>query len=144
MDGNYALLSSLEVIVIMFSYTFQLYFDFSGYCDVAIGIGKMFNFEFPQNFNSPYKAATIGDFWKRWHITLTRFFTRYVYIPLGGSREGKFKTYINIMIVFLISGIWHGANLTFILWGFIHGVILVFEKIFRVFSETLSENCNTM
>ena len=103
-------LGTVNALLVMLAYTFQIYFDFSGYCDMATGIGKMMNIDITMNFNSPYKAININDFWKRWHITLTRFFTRYVYIPLGGNRKGTVRTYVNIMIVFLVSGIWHGAN----------------------------------
>ncbi len=123
--------SSMDLILASVFYTFQLYFDFSGYCDMAIGIAKLFSLELPVNFNSPYKAVSITDFWKRWHMTLTRFLTNYVYIPLGGNRKGKVRTYINIMIVFLVSGIWHGANWTFIIWGVIHGALQVFERMFK-------------
>ena len=118
-----------EIIILMLSYTFQIYFDFSGYSDMATGLGLMLNLEIPMNFNSPYKALSVADFWKRWHMTLTRFLTRYIYIPLGGSRKGKIRTYLNTMIVFLISGIWHGANWTFILWGILHGLAQCFNKI---------------
>ncbi len=111
-----------EIVIVMLSYTFQIYFDFSGYSDMATGLGSMFNFDIPMNFNSPYKAISIAEFWKRWHMTLTRFLTTYIYIPLGGNRKGKVRTYINTLIVFLVSGIWHGANWTFILWGILHGV----------------------
>lgn len=110
-----------EILIVMLAYTFQIYFDFSGYSDMAIGVSYMFNIELPMNFNSPYKALSITDFWKRWHMSLTNFLTRYIYIPLGGNRKGTARTYLNIMTVFLISGIWHGANWTFILWGVIHG-----------------------
>jgi len=105
------------------AYTLQIYFDFSGFCDMAIGIGMMLNFDMPLNFNSPYRSLSIGEFWDRWHITLTKFFTKYIYIPLGGSRKGKIRTYINIMIVFLISGIWHGSTINSVIWGIIHGVL---------------------
>ena len=115
----------------MLSYTIQIYFDFSGYCDMAIGIAKMMNIDLPLNFNSPYRATTIGGFWSRWHMTLTRFFTRYIYIPLGGNRKGMTRTCINTLIVFFVSGVWHGANWTFILWGCLHGVLMVAEKCFR-------------
>lgn len=115
----------------MLFYTFQIYFDFSGYCDMATGIGLMFNIDITANFNSPYRALTITDFWKRWHITLTRFFTRYVYIPLGGNRKGVIRTYLNIFLVFLVSGLWHGANWTFILWGAIHGVFSLLTRLFN-------------
>ncbi|MCR5344041.1 MAG: MBOAT family protein [Butyrivibrio sp.] len=110
-----------EIVIVMLSYTFQIYFDFSGYSDMATGLGAMFNFDIPMNFNSPYKAISVAEFWKRWHMTLTRFLTTYIYIPLGGNRKGKLRTYINTFIVFLVSGIWHGANWTFILWGMLHG-----------------------
>lgn len=115
-------------VVVMAAYTLQIYFDFSGYCDMAIGIAKLFNFSLPINFNSPYKAGTIREFWKRWHLTLTRFFTNYVYIPLGGSRKGKLRTYWNTFFIFLLSGLWHGANWTFICWGMLHGLLMTAEK----------------
>ncbi|MBQ6095007.1 MAG: MBOAT family protein, partial [Lachnospiraceae bacterium] len=95
------------------------------------GIGKMFNIELPVNFNSPYKATSISDFWSRWHITLTRFFTRYVYIPLGGNRKGMARTCLNVMIIFLLSGLWHGANWTFVFWGACHGLLMVLTRIFE-------------
>ncbi len=131
--GNIGDLNTVSVITVMICYSMQIYFDFSGYCDMAYGIGYMFNVRLPVNFNSPYKAASISEFWDRWHMTLTRFFTKYVYIPLGGSRRGKARTYINVMIVFLVSGIWHGANWTFILWGIINGIGNVFDKAFGKF-----------
>lgn len=124
-------LSSLEAVIISVSYTFQIFFDFSGYCDMAIGIGCLFNVELPQNFNSPYKADSIPDFWDRWHMTLTRFLRTYIYIPLGGNRRGKLRTYLNIMVVFLVSGIWHGANWTFVLWGVLHGVLNCLTRLFQ-------------
>lgn len=104
---------------------------------MAVGIGLMFNIELPQNFNSPYRALSISDFWKRWHITLTSFLTKYIYIPLGGSRRGKARTYLNILIVFLVSGLWHGAGYTFILWGLMHGIAMVLERITRIRYEKL-------
>ena len=109
--------SSLEIIISILAYSFQIYFDFSGYSDMAIGVSRIFNIDLPINFDSPYKATSFRDFWRRWHISLTMFFKKYVYIPLGGSRKGKIRTIINNMIVFILSGIWHGANWTFILWG---------------------------
>lgn len=124
-------LNGISAFVIMVSYTLQIYFDFSGYCDMALGMSKMFNIELPINFNSPYKAKTVSEFWGRWHMTLTRFFTHYVYIPLGGNRRGKLRTYLNTMIVFLLSGVWHGANWTFILWGAIHGFFMTVEKVIK-------------
>lgn len=101
-------LNTTNAILVMLAYTFQIYFDFSGYCDMATGIGLMFNIKLPMNFNSPYKSLNIIEFWKKWHITLTRFFTKYVYIPLGGSKKGTARTYANIFIIFFLSGIWHG------------------------------------
>lgn len=124
-------LTSIDALIVIFSYSLQIYFDFSGYSDMAIGLGKMFHLDLPKNFNSPYKAVSINDFWKRWHITLTRFLRQYIYFPLGGSRKSKARTYLNVMIVFLVSGIWHGANWTFIIWGLLHGILSVFERIIR-------------
>lgn len=126
--GNIGELDSISAVIVMVSYTIQIYFDFSGYCDMAVGIGRMMNIDLPLNFHSPYKALTITEFWDRWHMTLTRFFTRYLYIPLGGSRKGTIRTYTNTMIVFLASGLWHGANWTFILWGMLHGIFIVITK----------------
>ncbi len=122
------LLNSPSALLVMVCYSLQLYFDFSGYCDMAYGIGLFFNVELPFNFHSPYKATSIMDFWDRWHITLTKFFTKYVYIPLGGNRKGVIRTYVNVWLVFLISGLWHGANWTFILWGAVHGFFSVIER----------------
>ncbi len=121
-------LNSFESVLVILGYTFQIYFDFSGYSDMAVGISKMFNIELPVNFNSPYKAKNISDFWKRWHMTLTGMLTRYVYIPLGGNRKGIIRTYINIIIVFLISGLWHGNKLTFLIWGLMHGAASVLYR----------------
>ena len=124
-------LYSMDIWIVMLCYTLQIYFDFSGYCDMAAGVSLLFNIELPVNFNSPYKALSITDFWKRWHISLTSFLRKYIYFPLGGSRKGTVRTYINMMIVFIISGIWHGANWTFILWGALHGACQVLHRIFR-------------
>lgn len=131
-------LTAVDAIIVMLSYTIQIYFDFSGYCDMASGIALMFNIKLPINFNSPYKATSIIDFWRRWHMTLNRFLREYVYFPLGGSRKGTIRTYINIMIVFLISGIWHGANWTFIIWGCLHGAAQVLTRIFKKSWEKLN------
>ncbi|MCM1100865.1 MAG: MBOAT family protein [Clostridium sp.] len=129
--ANPQVLTAPDVAVVSILYTLQLYFDFSGYCDMACGIAGMFGFELPLNFNSPYKAVSIQDFWKRWHMTLTRFLRKYLYFPLGGSRKGTVRTWINILIVFTVSGIWHGAGWTFILWGLIHGIASVLYRIFK-------------
>ena len=134
---NLSALDSTNAIIVMLSYTIQIYFDFSGYSDMAIGIAKMMNIDLPLNFNSPYKSLTITEFWDRWHMTLTRFFTKYVYIPLGGNRKGKIRTYVNLMIVFLISGFWHGANWTFIIWGILHGLFCVFVRWQKKFVDKL-------
>ncbi len=115
-------LGGLDSFLVMLWYALQLYFDFSGYCDMAQGLAGMLGFKIPSNFDSPYKAVDITDFWHRWHQTLTRFFTRYVYIPLGGSRRGEARTIVNILIVYLLSGLWHGAGWNYILWGALHGV----------------------
>ena len=123
--------SSGDLFLVMLFYTFEIYFDFSGYSDMAVGVSRMINIELPMNFDSPYKALSIRDFWKRWHMSLTSFLTKYVYFPLGGSRKGEARTYINIMIVFLVSGLWHGANWTFILWGAIHGALQIIERLFN-------------
>ena len=131
--------TSADLILVMLFYTFEIYFDFSGYTDMATGVAKMMNIDLPMNFDSPYKATSIRDFWKRWHLSLTRFFTKYVYFPLGGNRKGKIRAYVNIMIVFLVSGVWHGANYTFILWGAIHGFLQVLERIFEKYYNKLSE-----
>lgn len=128
---NTDIATSMDLILVMLAYTFQIYFDFSGYSDMAVGIGWLFNFRLPMNFNSPYQAHSIIDFWKRWHITLTRFLRTYIYYPLGGSKKGSIRTYIHIMIVFLVSGIWHGANYTFILWGLLHGIAQCINRFFK-------------
>ncbi len=107
------------------AYTFQLYFDFSGYSDMAIGLARMFGIRLPLNFNSPYKAVNIIDFWRRWHMTLSRFLRDYIYIPLGGNRKGGTRRYTNLMITMLLGGLWHGAGWTFVFWGFLHGLYLV-------------------
>ncbi len=110
------------------AYTLQIYFDFSGYSDMAIGLGKMFGFTFPENFRRPYSAVSITDFWRRWHITLSNWFRDYVYLPLGGSRGSSASTYRNLMAVFLLTGVWHGANWTFVAWGAFHGLWLLVER----------------
>lgn len=111
------------------AYSFQIYFDFSGYSDMAIGLGKMFGFNFPENFNYPYTSKSIREFWNRWHITLSSWFKDYLYIPLGGNRHGTLKTYFNLFFVFFITGLWHGANWTFVIWGVLHGLFIILERI---------------
>ena len=122
-------LNTIEAWVTSLSYTFQIYFDFSGYTDMAIGVALLFNIKLPINFNSPYKATNIQDFWQRWHITLSRFLKEYIYIPLGGNRRGEISTYANLMTTFILGGIWHGAGWTFIFWGFLHGLGMVIHRI---------------
>lgn len=125
---NLAVLGRADAVLVIFFYALQLYFDFSGYCDMALGLGRMLGIEIPVNFNSPYKAVNIVDFWKRWHITLNRFFTKYVYIPLGGSRRGQGRMYCNLLIVFFLSGLWHGAGFHFLVWGMLHGMLYVLTR----------------
>lgn len=112
------------------TYTLHIYFDFSGYSDMAIGLGRMFGFEFPENFNYPYMASSITDFWRRWHITLSTWFREYVYIPLGGNRCGQARRYLNLAVVWLLTGLWHGASWNFVLWGVFYLILLVAEKAF--------------
>ncbi len=114
------------------AYTFQLYFDFSGYSDMAIGLGLIFGFKFMENFNYPYISKSITEFWRRWHISLSTWFKQYVYIPLGGNRAGKMKTLRNLGIVFLLTGIWHGAEWTFVIWGIWHGLFIIIEKLCNI------------
>lgn len=113
----------------MIAYSLQIFFDFSGYSDMAIGLGSIFGFKFAENFNYPYAATSITDFWRRWHISLSSWFREYLYIPLGGNRKGNFRTYFNIFIVFLATGIWHGASFSFIVWGLGHGFLRICERI---------------
>ncbi len=128
---NLLTLHTADALIVILSYSLQLYFDFSGYCDMAMGISRMLGIELPVNFESPYKGADIVEFWKGWHMTLTRFLTRYVYIPLGGSRKGAGRMYINLLLVFLVSGLWHGAGVTFVVWGMLHGLLYVITRMVR-------------
>ena len=130
-------LNSLSAVTVILAYTLEIYFDFSGYCDMAIGIGKLFNIDIPINFRSPYKAVNIAEFWERWHITLTRFLTTYVYIPLGGSRVCRWKIYRNILIVFALSGLWHGADWSLVLWGVMHGIMMVLYRMTKKQTDRL-------
>ncbi|MDD3269202.1 MAG: MBOAT family protein [Syntrophomonadaceae bacterium] len=124
-------LTFLEAWIVSLSYTFQIYFDFSGYTDMALGLALMFNIRLPINFNSPYKSLNIQEFWRRWHMTLSRFLRNYIYIPLGGNRSGELRLYSNLMITFLIGGLWHGAAWTFVFWGFLHGLALVLHRVWQ-------------
>lgn len=119
-------------------YTLQIYYDFSGYSDMAIGLGRMFGFEFQENFNYPYISSSIKEFWRKWHISLSTWFREYVYIPLGGNRKGKIRTYINLWLVFIVTGIWHGASLNFLLWGIWHGFFIFIERL--GFGKILDKN----
>lgn len=130
-------LNTPSAIFIAVCYIIQLYFDFSGYSDMARGLALMMNFKLPINFDSPFKTTNMADFWTHWHITLSRFLTKYVYIPLGGNRKGFIRTYINIFIVFFLSGLWHGANWTFVIWGCINGIgVIFFRLIFSIFKDS--------
>jgi alginate O-acetyltransferase complex protein AlgI len=113
------------------AYALQLYFDFSGYCDMAIGLSRLFNIKLPLNFDSPYRASSMIDFWRRWHITLSRFLRDYLYVPLGGNRNGQTRRYLNLMITMIFGGLWHGANWTFVLWGALHGGYLLLNHLWR-------------
>lgn len=128
--------SGYELIIATVFFAFQIYCDFSGYSDIAIGISRTFGFDLMKNFKSPYFSRSITEFWRRWHISLSTWFRDYVYIPLGGSRKGNYRTYANLFIVFLVSGLWHGAAITFIIWGAVHGTFIVAEKILKEQSWT--------
>lgn len=128
--GNISYLDMPSAWLTIICYMLELYFDFSGYCDMARGIAKMLGFELPENFDSPLMSISVKDFWRRWHKTLSRFLMTYIYIPLGGNRKGKAHQCLNLLVVFLVSGIWHGANWTFIIWGCMHGLAVVFETLF--------------
>lgn len=127
--ANIASLGTTNALLTILGYTLQIYFDFSGYCDMASGICRMMNIDLPDNFDAPYQSLSVAEFWKRWHITLTRFFRNYLYIPLGGNRKGKIRTYINNFIIFVVSGLWHGAATQFVVWGVVHAFGSIFSKI---------------
>ena len=127
---NYGDLATGTAWIGILAYTFQIYFDFSGYSDMAIGLGKMMGFRFPENFNDPYTSKSISEFWKRWHMTLGNFIMNYLYIPLGGNRKGKGRMYFNLWLCFLLSGFWHGASWNFVLWGAFHGLFICADKLF--------------
>ncbi len=129
---NISELSTSVCILGAICYTFQIFFDFSGYSDMAIGLGRIFGFKFPENFNFPYISASIKEFWRRWHMTLSLWFRDYLYIPLGGNRKGEVRTAINIMIVFALTGLWHGASWNFIAWGLLNGALIVLERFLHI------------
>ena len=132
-DGGFATplhrLPTEAAWLMLVAYTVQIYFDFSGYSDMAVGLARMLGFRFPENFHHPYAAVSMTDFWRRWHMSLSQWFRDYVFIPLGGSRGGKWLTYRNLILVFLITGAWHGAAWAFVVWGAVHGVLLILERI---------------
>jgi len=132
LDGDLNQLNFGTAWLGVLAYTFQIYFDFSGYSDMAIGLGRMIGFTFPENFNSPYTSKSISEFWRRWHITLGRFMKDYLYIPLGGNRTSKSRMYLNLWIVFLLSGLWHGASWNFVIWGAYHGFFLILDRLFLI------------
>lgn len=125
-------------------YTLQIFFDFSGYSDMALGLGSMMGFDFPQNFNYPYTACSVRDFWRRWHMSLTSWFREYLYIPLGGNRRGPGRKILNTMIVFICTGIWHGANFTFLIWGILHGVFMCIETIVTKDKKDVGKHFNAL
>lgn len=127
---NIFYLDTLSAWAVLVFFVLELYFDFSGYSDMARGLGKMFGFELPENFNAPLKAVSVKDFWRRWHMTLSRFLMTYIYFPLGGNRRGKARQCLNLAVVFLASGIWHGASWNFVLWGALHGLAVIWETVF--------------
>jgi len=137
------ILSFFEAWRGVLAYTFQLYFDFSGYSDMAIGIARMFGIRLPLNFHSPYKAVNIIEFWRRWHITLSRFLRDYLYISLGGNRKGKIRRYINLMITMILGGLWHGAGWTFVIWGTLHGVYLVINHAWHAIRRLLGQDIHS-
>ena len=118
-------------------YSLQIYYDFSGYSDMAIGLGRIMGFKFEENFNHPYISSSIQEFWRRWHISLSSWFKEYVYIPLGGNRKGVFRTYINLLVIFFLTGIWHGASWNFIVWGLFHGAFIILERIDTISFERI-------
>ena len=126
--SNFDTSTSMDWVLILLAHLFQLYFDFSGYCDMAGGVSRMINLELPQNFDSPLKSCSVAEFWRRWHITLMDFIKNYIYIPLGGSRKGTLRTCINLMIIFVVSGIWHGQKPVFAVWGLINGALSILHK----------------
>ena len=128
-NGDIQSLPSVVNWLGVLAYSLQIYYDFSGYSDMAIGLGLMMGFNIPENFRHPYISKSIKEFWQRWHISLSTWFKHYLYIPLGGNRKGKFRTYLNLIVVFFITGLWHGASYNFIIWGMIHGVFLILERL---------------
>ena len=139
---NYKMYGSVELIAAAIGFTIQIYCDFGSYSMIAIGAAKVMGFELMENFNAPYFAVSIRDFWSRWHISLSTWFRDYLYIPLGGNRKGTVRKYINTMIVFLVSGLWHGANWSYVVWGGIHGAYQVIGDMLKPFREKIINSCN--
>ena len=127
--------TGMDWLIGMLCYTMEIYFDFSGYSDMATGVSRMLNITLPVNFDSPYQSLNIRNFWKRWHVSLTKFFTKYLYIPLGGSRKGLVRTCVNTIFVFVVSGLWHGTGSTFLLWGLLNGLFMVFDRLTEKYQE---------
>jgi alginate O-acetyltransferase complex protein AlgI len=127
--------SRLDLLIGMYAYALEIYCDFSAYTDIAIGVANLLGYQFPQNFNQPYRALSVQDFWRRWHMTLSFWLRDYLYIPLGGNRLGKWRTYLNILITMGLGGLWHGANYTYVIWGFLHGFALVVERMLGITGE---------
>jgi D-alanyl-lipoteichoic acid acyltransferase DltB (MBOAT superfamily) len=129
--GDPALYSGFELLMVVYGYAIQIYCDFSGYTDIAIGVALLLGFRLPVNFNSPYKAFSVQEFWHRWHISLSTWLRDYLYISLGGNRSGKVRTYVNLMLTMLLGGLWHGASYKFIVWGGLHGVALALNRLWK-------------
>lgn len=136
-NSDYSSLPTSVAWLGLFAYSLQIYFDFSGYSDMAIGMGKMMGFNIPENFNFPYAAKSMQEFWRRWHISLSTWFKNYLYIPLGGNKKSKLRTYLNLFLVFFITGLWHGASYNFVIWGLIHGFFLILERLSQNFSFSI-------
>src|SRR5206468_4139958 len=120
--------NSLELLVALYAYAFQIYLDFSAYTDIARGVSRWFGIELPENFRDPYLATSVTDFWRRWHMTLSHWLRDYLYVPLGGNRRGRLRTYANLLVTMLLGGLWHGASWTFLVWGGLHGLYLAAER----------------
>ena len=140
--GAYGAFSGPTLFFAMITYSIQIYYDFAGYSDIAIGIARILGFRINENFKLPYLSKSPSEFWRRWHISLSTWFKEYVYIPLGGNKKGKIRTYCNLMIVMLLSGLWHGAGLAFIIWGFLHGILLIINKIDIIFLNKTQKEKN--
>lgn len=143
--SDFSSLSASTAWFAILCFTLQIYFDFSGYSDMAIGLGKMLGFEFPQNFNYPYLAKSVSEFWRRWHMTLGNWFKSYLYIPLGGNRKGSARTIFNLAVVWMVTGLWHGASWNFVLWGLYYGVLIILDKfVFNKFTNKLPTVIRTL